>query len=172
MSEISPQTFLGSFNSSFLLNHQAAVLSVVLVATSLFSLKKLTNNVNEGERGSSRGILSGQLECCPSYLLTSFHLGIQYIHREQLMFYYLLFHISISIYFLLFTISNFLVYSSCAGLNIKLWSARYTRIALRCSNLFLLQMAPQFNFKKNCWFWIQKKMGFGKYRSAKTKHKI
>ena len=90
----------GIFNSSFLLIHQAAVLSVVLVATSLFSLKKLTNNVNEGERGSSRGILSGQLECCPSYLLTSFHLGIQYIHREQLMFYYLLFHISISIYFL------------------------------------------------------------------------
>ena len=103
------------------------MLSEVLVATSLFSLKKLTNNVNEGERGSSRGILSGQLECCPSYLLTSFHLGIQYIHREQLMFYYLLFHISISIYFLLFTISNFLpvVYSSCAGLNIKLWGARY-----------------------------------------------
>ena len=84
-------------DSSSLLIHQAAVLCVVLVATSLFSLKKLTNNVNEGGRGSSRGILSGQLECCPSYLLTSFHLGIQYIHREQLMFYYLLFHITIPI---------------------------------------------------------------------------
>ena len=139
------------------------MLSVVLVATSLFSLKKLTNNVNEGERGSSRGILSGQLECCPSYLLTSFHLGIQYIHREQLMFYYLLFRISISIYFLLFTISNFLpvVYSSCAGLNIKLWSARYTRIALRCSNLFLLQMAPQFNLKKIVDFEFRRRWGLG-----------
>ena len=136
------------------------MLSEVLVATSLFSLKKLTNNVNEGERGSSRGILSGQLECCPSYLLTSFHLGIQYIHREQLMFYYLLFHISIST---IITLSNFLpvVYSSCAGLNIKLWSARYTRIALRCSNLFLLQMAPQFNLKKIVDFEFRRRWGLG-----------
>ena len=128
--------------SASLLIHQVAMLSVVLAATSLFSLKKLTNNVNEGGRGSSRGILSGQLECCPSYLLTSFHLGIQYIHREQLMFYYLLFHIDI--YLMYYTT---VVYRSCAGLNIKLWSARYTRIALRCSNLLLLQITPQFNFK-------------------------